>query len=92
MNYTKALGYALHLQDIELDTNEIPFNIYLKNNDVLTLCFLEYETDDCVIVVETNSVGAEELRIIPKDNIEYISIFYDFESLTVEEEKDKMII
>ena len=90
MNYSKALKYALMIQDINLDLDEIPFNVYLKNTgDILTLCFLEAEKDDCIILVETNTLGAEELRIIPKENIEYISIFYDFDSLT-DEEEDKM--
>lgn len=93
MNFTKALAYALKLQDINLKTKEIPFNIFLKHNgDVLTLCFLEHERDDCLIIVETNSQGAEELRIIPKENIEYISIFYDFSILEKEETEDNMFI
>ena len=92
MDYSKALQYALELQDISLKLNEIPFNIYLKNTgDILTLCFLEAEKSDCLIVVETNQYGAEELRIIPKINIEYISIFYDFDSLE-EKPKDKMFL
>ena len=93
MNFTKALSFALKLQDISLNTNEIPFNVFLKNTgDVLSLCFLEHERDDCLIIVETNVQGAEELRIIPKENIEYISIFYDFSVLDKCEEKDKMFI
>ena len=89
MNYSKALEYAVNLQKIELDLEEIPINIYLKNTcDILTLCFLEEERDDCLIVVETNSDGREEVRIIPKENIEYIGIFYDVGIL--EEKKDKM--
>lgn len=90
MNYHKLLSIAIERQNIDLEVSEIPFNVFLKNTgDVLTLCFLEYENDDCIVVVETNSVGAEELRIIPKFNIEYISIFYDFCSLE-EDQEDKM--
>ena len=55
------------------------------------LCFLEEESEDYIIVVETNDLGAEEIRIIPKDNIEYIGIFYDFEDES-EEVVDRMII
>ena len=93
MNFMKALGYALALQNIELNINEIPFNVFLKNTgDVLTLCFLEYETSDCLILVETTSEGREELRVVPKDNVEYLSVFYDFSILDDDEDNDKMII
>lgn len=92
MNYSGALALALEKQGIELNVDEIPFNIFLKNtNDILTLCFLEEEKEDCIIVVETTDLGNEEIRIIPKDNIEYISIFYDFGE-DKEEFVDRMII
>ena len=91
MNYKEALDSAMTLQNIDLTIPTVPFNIYLKNTgDILTLCFLEEETDDYLIIVETSSDGGEEIRIIPKENIEYISFFYDFESLKVEY-TDKMI-
>lgn len=90
MDYKEALKTALILQNIDLTIDTIPLNIYLIGGDVLTLCFLEKETTDYIIVVETSNNGAEEIRIIPKNNIEYISIFYDFESLKVED-NDKMI-
>lgn len=93
MNYSDLLINALKIQDINLGLNEIPFNIFLKNTgDILTLCFLEVEMDDCLIVVETNQDGAEEIRIIPKDNIEYISIFYNFNVLEESDVKDKMFL
>ena len=57
----------------------------------MALCFLEEETEDCIIVVETNSIGAEEIRIIPKSNIEYVSIFYDFEDDS-EDVVDRMVV
>ena len=92
MNYGNALCLAMGRQGIEISMNEIPFNIFLKNtNDILTLCFLEEETEEYIVVVETNEIGAEEIRIIPKDNIEYISVFYDFEE-DGEEVVDRMII
>lgn len=92
MNYSNALSLAMRRQGIEISMNEIPFNIFLKNtNDILTLCFLEEETEEYIVVVETNEIGAEEIRIIPKDNIEYISVFYDFEE-DGEEVVDRMII
>ena len=91
MNYEKALKYGLKQQEIELDTNEIPFNIYLKNTgDILTLCFLEKETEDYLIIVETNMEGMEEVRIIPKENIEYISICYDLNIISEDKASDKM--
>ena len=92
MNFSRYLSYALELQNIGLELKEIPFNVFLKNtNDILTLCFLEAEDDDALIVVETNGVGAEEIRIIPKENIEYVSIFYDFED-DGDDELDNMIV
>ena len=93
MNYHKLLAIAIERQNIDLEVSEIPFNVFLKNTgDVLTLCFLEYESDDCIVVVETNSVGAEELRIIPKFNIEYIAIFYDFEVIEKDSNLEKMFL
>ena len=92
MNYEEALSSALGRQGIELKVSEIPFNIFLKNtNDILTLCFLEEETEDYISIVETTDYGVEEVRIIPKENIEYVSIFYDFEE-SKEEPVDRMII
>lgn len=92
MNYGNALALAIKMQGIDLEIGEIPLNIFMKNtHDILTLCFLEEESEDCIIVVETNDLGAEEIRIIPKDNIEYIGIFYDFVEES-EEIVDRMII
>lgn len=92
MNYEEALSSAIVRQGIKLKVSEIPFNIFLKNtNDILTLCFLEEETEDYLSIVETTDYGVEEVRIIPKDNIEYVSIFYDFEE-SKEEPVDRMII
>lgn len=92
MNYEEALSSALGRQGIKLKVSEIPFNIFLKNtNDILTLCFLEEETEDYLSIVETTDYGVEEVRIIPKENIEYVSIFYDFEE-SKEEPVDRMII
>lgn len=93
MDYAQILELAVKKQGMELSLNEIPFNVFLKNTDsILTICFLEYEDEDCMIVSETNGFGFEELRIIPKQNIEYISIFYDFSDMDKEEYDDKMII
>ena len=73
MNLKEELEEALKVQKIELDVKNVPFNLYLKNNgDILRLCFLESESRDAVIVSETTARGTEELRIIPKHNIEYI--------------------
>ena len=92
MDFGYALGLAMERQGIELDVREVPFNIFLKNtNDILTLCFLEEETKDYIIVVETTDIGTEEIRIIPKENIEYISVFYDFEEPN-EDVSDRMIV
>lgn len=92
MNCSELLKKSFEIQGIDLDLKEIPFNIFLKNTgDVLCLCFLEHETNDSLIVAETNQCGMEEIRIVPKDNIEYIGIFYDFEDIKTEND-DKMII
>lgn len=91
MNYTKLLIDCLKKQGIDLKIDEIPFNIFLKNTgDILTLSFIEYESDECLIVAETNEKGYEELRIIPKENIEYVGIFYGFKEIV--EKKDKMYL
>lgn len=93
INYSQLLEYGVKLQGIDLNVEEIPFNLFLKNTgDVLYLCFIEYETYDCLVVAETNNKGSEEIRIIPKENIEYISVFYDFEKVESYQNDDKMII
>lgn len=94
MNYTESLKQGLEIQNIPLDIKNTPINVYLKHTgDILKLCFLEKETYDYIIVSETTVNGTEEIRIVPKNNIEYISIFYDFTSLETKENKnDKMII
>ena len=86
------LEKGIKIQKINIETKNIPFNIYMKNNgDILRLCFLEAESKDTIIVSETTAGGTEEIRIIPKANIEYISIFYDWTSLEPRQ-IDKMII
>lgn len=94
MNYTESIRQGLEIQHIPIDIKNTPFNVYLKHTgDILKLCFLEKETCDCIIVSETTMNGTEEIRIIPKENIEYIAIFYDFTSLETQKNKnDKMII
>lgn len=92
MMYGETLILATRKQGIELGTDEIPFNIFMKyTNDILTLCFLEEETEEYIMVAETNEYGAEEIRIIPKNNIEYISVFYDFEKI-IEDADDVMVV
>ena len=92
IDVTECLRKGLEIQKIDLDVKDIPFNIYMKNNgDILKLCFLEAETDDSIIVSETTHYGVEEIRIVPKINIEYIGIFYDFACLEPRK-PDKMII
>ncbi len=90
----ECLKKGLEVQHLDLEPKDVPFNIYMKHNgDILKLCFLEMESNDALIVSETTSRGTEEIRIVPKINISYIGIFYDFTGL--EEKKytdDKMII
>ena len=94
MNYTQSIKDGLKVQNINLKPYDVPLNIYLKhNNTVLRLCFLEKESLDYLVVSETTEYGAEEIRIIPKDSIEYIGIFYDFASIEPRNKPvDKMII
>ena len=92
MNITQDLKEGLEVQNIDLNYHNVPFNIYLKNTgDILRLCFLERENEYSIIVSETTAKGTEEIRIIPKANIEYIGLFYDFTSLEPRTQ-DKMII
>lgn len=92
IDVTECLRKGLEIQKIDLDVKDIPFNIYMKNNgDILKLCFLEAENANSIIVSETTHYGVEEIRIVPKINIEYIGIFYDFTSLEPRK-PDKMII
>ena len=94
MNYTQSLKEGLKVQKINLKPYEVPFNIYFKHSgDVLRLCFLEKESMDYLVVSETTQYGTEEIRIVPKDSIEYIGIFYDFASIEPRNKPvDKMII
>ena len=83
MNYTDSLKEAKKIQGINLKTDEIPITIYMKNNgDILQVCFIEKETINHLIIIEIMNQG-EQIRIIPKNNIEYRSIHYFIE----EEEK-----
>lgn len=92
MNYARALLLAVKKQNIDRDLSKIPFNVFLSySGDVLSLCFLEEETDTYLIVAETNIMGGEELRIIPKENIEYIGLCYGTLE-TEEEEEDIMFV
>lgn len=92
MNYTEMLEKAMDVQDIDIEIRNLPFNIYMKNTgDILRLCFMEFEDDEVLLVSETTAHGTEEIRVVPKGNIEYIGIFYDFQSLKPEK-TDKMII
>jgi hypothetical protein len=51
MNMMKTLKEAIKVQDIDLELNEIPINIFLKHNgDILEFCFIEKESDDALIV------------------------------------------
>ena len=92
MNYTSMLEKAMDVQNISIELRNVPFNIYMKGTgDILRLCFMEFEDDDMLLVSETTAHGTEEIRIVPKENIEYIGIFYDFSSLEPKV-TDKMII
>ena len=92
IDVASSLKRGLEIQNIDLDINNVPFNVYMKNTgDILRLCFLEEENNEVLIVSETTHYGVEEIRIIPKINIEYIGIFYDFKSLEPRKQ-DKMII
>lgn len=47
MNMMKTLKEAIKVQDIDLELNEIPINIFLKHNgDILEFCFIEKESED----------------------------------------------
>ena len=94
MNYTQSLKDGLKVQKIQLKPYDVPVNIYLKHTEqVLRLCFIEKESTDYLVVSETTQYGTEEIRILPKENIEYVAIFYDFASIEPRGKPvDKMII
>lgn len=92
MNIKESLLKGTEIQKIDVELKNIPFNVYLKHTgDILRLCFFEDEDIETLIVSETTMHGTEEIRIIPKQNIEYIGIFYDWTSLEPKM-RDKMII
>lgn len=83
LNYTELIIQSLKKQGFDLDISEIPINIFLKNTgDILIFCFIENEDDDCLVVAETIEDGSEELRILPKENIEYVGVYYEDQCTT----------
>ena len=66
-------------------------NIRTKNFDY-TLCFISFETEDKLGILETTESGREKLKIINKNCIEVIEIVYaddiDFEK--EEKTEDRM--
>ena len=81
MNYTQAINDGLQDQNIDIELHNVPLNIYLYSDHIVSLCFLDYEDDEYLRVVETGPSGGEELRIIPKDNIIFIGVIYQTEEL-----------
>ena len=81
MNYTKAITTGLKEQHIDIELSNVPLTIHLHGDHTLNLCFLDYEDDEHIRVVETGPSGGEEVRIIPKENIVYIGVIYQTEEL-----------
>lgn len=100
MNYSKLITAQFEEQDIDLDIEEIPIAIYFKSGDLISLSFIERETVDALVVSETTTKlnpnntlqFGDELRIIPKDNIDYVSVIYDVSFDLDNEVKDKMFL
>ena len=90
INYSKLVVDELNSQDVDADILEVPLNIFLKSGDVLYLCFIEKETVDVLVVSETTNDFKEELRIVPKCNINYVSVVYEINLDVGENGKDKM--
>lgn len=81
MNYTMAITTGLKEQHIDIELSNVPLTIHLYDDHTLNLCFLDYEDDEYIRVVETGPSGGEEVRIIPKENILYIGVIYQTEEL-----------
>ena len=88
MDVKSLLEKIIEVQKIDLKYDNLPFSLYLTN-DELNLCFLEDETDDAIIVCETNFQGQEEMRIINKDYITHINIIYNLANSVKSDEKNK---
>lgn len=93
MNIKSLLEKIIEVQKIDLKYDNLPFSLYLTN-DELNLCFLEDETDDAIIVCETNFQGQEELRIVNKKYITHINIIYNISNFIKKEDKlkDRMFL
>lgn len=76
MNWSKAVITGINKQGIKSGLDEIPVNIYLNMGDILRCCFLDEETDDLLIVSETTNTGTEEVRVVNKVDVSYISVVY----------------
>ena len=98
MNYSKLIKDEFDKKEIDLEVNEIPLNIFLKEDEI-PLCFIERETIDALVIYQTTSkledndvLFSDELRIIPKDKIEYVAIVYDLDFDFNEKTEDKMFL
>lgn len=60
------------------NVNDICINILLKGN-VLPFAFIREETDDCLVIDNTDENGFEKVVIVPKKNIITVSVVYQDE-------------
>lgn len=88
MNIITSLLEAVASQDIDAMVDDICFNLYTKQGSVFFLCFYVSETESVFTFVNTSENGTEELKIIPKDNIEYIELVYQI-NLDVKKDNDE---
>ena len=86
VNFISLISEELSISDIDLSIEDVPLNIFLLGDIVLSPCFIESEYDDYLVVSELNEELNGELRFIPKENINYIGVVYKFLNLAADEE------
>ena len=86
INVTNSLIKSLKLQQLPTDISKIAVNIYTKQS-VFSTCFIEYETPSVLGIVETMIDGSEQIRIVPKENLDYIEVVYE-----QKDEKPKRVV
>ena len=76
MRFIKNIENALEKQKQKTKIKDCPLKITLKSGHTLNYCYIENETKKILTIAETTKKGTEELRIINKEDISYISIIY----------------
>lgn len=90
MTLLDTLRLSLKLQGFtQLEDIDICFNLILRGDLNIPLCFLLHEDEQNYIIVSTNPEGREEVKIIPIRNVLYMEIVYDVQGTENNSQKNR---